>query len=116
MSDTRPGPRSRSASGRGGKAAVGRPGEKAASAKASGPASPKALASNRAERAAERRGAIIEAALDEFVARGFTATRIDDIASHGSRECAPDDRLRDAIQDRGSTRKTGLLRRKGSSQ
>jgi AcrR family transcriptional regulator len=38
-------------------------------------------ASNRAERAAERRGAIIEAALDEFVARGFTATRIDDIAS-----------------------------------
>jgi hypothetical protein len=81
MSDTRPGPRSRSASGRGGKAAVGRPGEKAASAKASGPASPKALASNRAERAAERRGAIIEAALDEFVARGFTATRIDDIAS-----------------------------------
>jgi AcrR family transcriptional regulator len=92
MSDTGPGPRSKSASGRGGaKAAVGRPGEKAASAKASKPASPKpassklaspkALASNRAERAAERRGAIIEAALDEFVARGFTATRIDDIAS-----------------------------------
>jgi AcrR family transcriptional regulator len=37
-------------------------------------------ASNRAERTAERRAAIIEAALDEFVARGFTATRIDDIA------------------------------------
>ena len=37
--------------------------------------------SNRAERAAERRAAIIEAALDEFVARGFTATRLDDIAS-----------------------------------
>ena len=37
-------------------------------------------ASNRAERAAERRAAIIEAALDEFVARGFTATRLDDIA------------------------------------
>src|SRR4030088_442023 len=36
---------------------------------------------NRAERAAERRQAIIEAALDEFIARGFTATRIDDIAS-----------------------------------
>src|SRR5437764_2737553 len=36
--------------------------------------------SNRAERAAERRAAIIEAALDEFVARGFTATRLDDIA------------------------------------
>src|ERR1700716_5366 len=81
MSDTRPGPRSRSASGRGGKAAVGRPGEKAASAKASGRPSRKALASNRAERAAERRGAIIEAALDEFVARGFPPTRIDDIAT-----------------------------------
>src|SRR6266852_5471955 len=82
MSDTRPGPRSKSASGRGGaKAAAGRPGEKVAPAKASRPASPKALPSNRAERAAERRGAIIEAALDEFVARGFTATRIDDIAS-----------------------------------
>jgi len=35
---------------------------------------------NRAERAAERRQAIIEAALDEFIARGFTATRLDDIA------------------------------------
>jgi AcrR family transcriptional regulator len=36
--------------------------------------------SNRAERAAERRAAIVEAAFDEFVGRGFTATRIDDIA------------------------------------
>jgi AcrR family transcriptional regulator len=90
MSDTRSGPGSKSASGRGGaKAAAGRPGEKVAPAKASKPvskptsrpSSPKALASKRAERAAERRGAIIEAALDEFVARGFTATRIDDIAS-----------------------------------
>ncbi len=36
--------------------------------------------SNRAERAAERRAAIVEAAFAEFVARGFTATRIDDIA------------------------------------
>jgi AcrR family transcriptional regulator len=35
---------------------------------------------NRAERAAERRQAIIEAALDEFIARGFTATRLDDVA------------------------------------
>ena len=35
---------------------------------------------NRAERAAERRAAIIEAALDEFIARGFTATRLDDVA------------------------------------
>ena len=37
-------------------------------------------ASNRAERAAERREAIIEAAMDEFVARGFAATRLDDVA------------------------------------
>jgi AcrR family transcriptional regulator len=37
-------------------------------------------ASSRAERAVERREAIIEAALDEFIARGFTATRLDDIA------------------------------------
>jgi AcrR family transcriptional regulator len=39
-----------------------------------------AAAPNRAERAAERRQAIVEAALQEFVARGFTATRLDDIA------------------------------------
>lgn len=43
------------------------------------PAVPKPV-SNRAERAAERRGAIIEAAMDEFIARGFAATRLDDIA------------------------------------
>jgi AcrR family transcriptional regulator len=36
--------------------------------------------SGRAERAAERRQAIIDAALDEFIARGFAATRLDDIA------------------------------------
>ncbi|QWG16781.1 TetR/AcrR family transcriptional regulator; helix-turn-helix transcriptional regulator [Bradyrhizobium sediminis] len=42
-------------------------------------APPKAPA-NRAERAAERRAAIVEAALDEFIARGFTATRLDDVA------------------------------------
>jgi AcrR family transcriptional regulator len=34
----------------------------------------------RAVRAAERRSAIVEAALDEFIARGFTATRLDDVA------------------------------------
>ncbi|MDI1267192.1 MAG: TetR/AcrR family transcriptional regulator [bacterium] len=39
-----------------------------------------APASNRAERAAERRGAIVEAAMEEFIARGFAATRLDDIA------------------------------------
>ena len=37
-------------------------------------------ASNRAERTAERRAAIVEAAMEEFIARGFTATRLDDIA------------------------------------
>jgi AcrR family transcriptional regulator len=38
------------------------------------------FAPNRAARAAERRAAIVEAALEEFVARGFAATRLDDIA------------------------------------
>src|SRR4029079_8880179 len=37
-------------------------------------------ASNRAARAAERRAAIIEAAMEKFIARGFAATRLDDIA------------------------------------
>ena len=37
-------------------------------------------ASNRAERAAERREAIVAAAFDEFIARGFAATRLDDVA------------------------------------
>jgi AcrR family transcriptional regulator len=36
--------------------------------------------SNRAERSAERRAAIVEAAFDEFIARGFAATRLDDVA------------------------------------
>ena len=53
-----------------------RAGDKAPAAPASAPKS----ASNRAERAAERRGAIIEAAMDEFIARGFAATRLDDVA------------------------------------
>jgi AcrR family transcriptional regulator len=35
---------------------------------------------SRAVRAAERRSAIVEAAMDEFIARGFAATRLDDIA------------------------------------
>ena len=46
---------------------------------ASKAAAPKPPA-NRAERAAERRAAIVEAAMEEFVARGFAATRLDDIA------------------------------------
>jgi AcrR family transcriptional regulator len=40
----------------------------------------KAAAPNRSERAAERRAAIVDAAMEEFVARGFAATRLDDIA------------------------------------
>ena len=52
---------------------------RAGKAVSAAPASPKP-ASNRAERAAERRGAIIEAAMDEFIARGFAATRLDDVA------------------------------------
>src|SRR5512139_3981145 len=39
-----------------------------------------APASSRAARAAERRAAIVDAALEEFIARGFAATRLDDIA------------------------------------
>src|SRR2546430_4695273 len=56
------------------KPAKRRAGEKASAALAPKPAS------SRAERAAERRGAIIEAAMDEFIARGFAATRLDDVA------------------------------------
>ena len=52
---------------------------KPAAARTRKAAAPKAPA-NRAERAAERRAAIVEAALDEFIARGFTATRLDDVA------------------------------------
>jgi len=85
-SGTSGGAPSKSASGRRGeKPAIGRQGEKAASVKAPKSAlgakatSPKPP-SNRAERTAERREAIIEAALDEFISRGFTATRIDDVA------------------------------------
>src|SRR6266849_8035190 len=92
---TAPGPSkaapSKSAGGRRGeKPAIGRQGEKAAPVKVSkGPKTPKSALpkaqppkppSNRAERTAERREAIIEAALDEFISRGFTATRIDDVA------------------------------------
>ncbi len=45
-----------------------------------GGSSAAAAPSNRAERAAERRAAIMDAAMEEFVARGFAATRLDDIA------------------------------------
>ncbi|WP_454619885.1 TetR/AcrR family transcriptional regulator [Bradyrhizobium cenepequi] len=59
-----------------------RPASRAARAKVSKVVSPKIAGSgpNRAERTAERRAAIVEAAMEEFVARGFAATRLDDIA------------------------------------
>jgi AcrR family transcriptional regulator len=59
-----------------------RPASRAARAKVSKVVSPKIAGSgaNRTERAAERRAAIVEAAMEEFVARGFAATRLDDIA------------------------------------
>jgi AcrR family transcriptional regulator len=74
-------PRTRSAQGASSKSAKNRRGKKADAVKppklnTPAPKPP----SNRAERAAERRQAIIEAALDEFIARGFTATRLDDVA------------------------------------
>jgi AcrR family transcriptional regulator len=55
---------------------------KTASSKEPKPALPEPVKppSSRAARAAERRQAIIEAALDEFIARGFAATRLDDVA------------------------------------
>ncbi|MBR0936536.1 TetR/AcrR family transcriptional regulator [Bradyrhizobium jicamae] len=46
---------------------------------ASAPLRPKPAA-NRAEKSAERRAAIVEAAMEEFIARGFAATRLDDVA------------------------------------
>src|SRR5690242_14925226 len=47
-------------------------------------AQPKTLrksAANRAAKSEARRAAIVQAALDEFCARGFAATRIDDVAA-----------------------------------
>src|SRR4051794_15610379 len=48
-------------------------------APSSGPAKSRRV-SHRALRSAERRQAIIAARLEEFVARGFAATRLDDVA------------------------------------
>ena len=79
-----PGSQIKPAKGVQSKPANRRRGEKAAPVKPRKPASPKAQPakppSSRAARAAERRQAIIDAALDEFVARGFAATRLDDVA------------------------------------
>ncbi len=59
-----------------------RRGGKAVSAKAPTlpGATPSKPPSNRAERAADRRQAIVDAALDEFIDRGYAATRLDDVA------------------------------------
>ena len=45
------------------------------------PATRGARAPRRAEKSAQRRAAILDAALDEFSARGFAATRLDDVAA-----------------------------------
>jgi AcrR family transcriptional regulator len=78
-----PGSRTTSREGTPPKPANRRRGERFASGKPK-PSLPKAVSpkppSSRAVRAAERRQAIIDAALDEFITRGFTATRLDDIA------------------------------------
>jgi AcrR family transcriptional regulator len=68
---------SRTIEGAPAKPANRRRGARAAVAKVSAPAAPP---SSRAARAAARRQAIIEAAMDEFIARGFAATRLDDVA------------------------------------
>jgi AcrR family transcriptional regulator len=52
---------------------------KSGKAVAANPAAPKPP-SGRAAKAEERRAAIIAAGLDEFIARGFSATRLDDVA------------------------------------
>jgi AcrR family transcriptional regulator len=61
----------------GGEAAVSKGPASSATALNSSASKP---ASSRAVRAAERRQAIIAAGLDEFIARGFAATRLDDVA------------------------------------
>src|SRR5689334_9835876 len=60
--------------------AKGRVASRAAQTRTAKVVSAKLPASSRAERAAERRLAIIEAAMEEFIARGFAATRLDDVA------------------------------------
>jgi AcrR family transcriptional regulator len=56
------------------------PSARGAEAKGRPSAAREGSVSNRAARAAERRAAIVEAAMEEFIARGFAATRLDDIA------------------------------------
>lgn len=49
-------------------------------AKTAKPATPRSRSARRAEKSAQRRTAILDAALDEFSARGFAAARLDDVA------------------------------------
>jgi AcrR family transcriptional regulator len=57
-----------------------KPAKKSSNRRGQGPASASQPPSGRAARAAERREAIIAAAMDEFIGRGFAATRLDDVA------------------------------------
>src|SRR5258706_2746202 len=79
--DFMPGSRTRPAEEARSKPANRRRGEKAASVKPPKPDLPKELSakplSSRAARTAERRQAILDAALDEFVAQGVAATQLD---------------------------------------
>jgi AcrR family transcriptional regulator len=60
---------------------MGSPAKARGAATAASPSSKAAKPpTNRAARAAERRAAIVAAGLDEFIARGFAATRLDDVA------------------------------------
>src|SRR4051812_39872852 len=56
------------------------PARRAKRVAAPGAAATAARSSTRAKRSAERRDAILSAALDEFAARGFAATRLEDVA------------------------------------
>ena len=55
-------------------------GRRATSTAARSPGASGKIPSSRATRSAERREAIVAAGLEEFVARGFAATRLDDVA------------------------------------
>src|SRR5712671_5327366 len=61
-------------------ATSGRRRGKATSAPQAGDPAERRDSSPRAQRQAQRREAILAAALDEFSARGFAATRLDDVA------------------------------------
>src|SRR4030088_482712 len=58
----------------------GRRRDKATSAPQAGDPAERGGSSPRSQREAQRREAILAAALDEFSARGFAATRLDDVA------------------------------------